>query len=218
MNTKNLLIGVLILVVGFGLGYSFKKESNESVDHVMTIDAMMESMVSNLEGKSGDAFDEAFIREMVVHHQGAIAMAQLAKDSAKHQEIKALAEAIISAQTGEIAKMEGWLKAWYNAEIGPITSGENPAPGSIHDMPVEPAAAAARKDLATKLKIDEKSIVIMQVAEMTWSDGCLGLGGAAESCLAAITPGFKVEMLVNGKTYIYRTDKTGASVRAETQS
>lgn len=38
-----------------------------------------------------------------------------------------------------------------------VTSGENPEPGSIHDMPVEPAAAEARKDIATKLSVDEKA-------------------------------------------------------------
>ena len=101
---------------------------------------------------------------------------------------------------------------------GPITSGENPQPGSqVHDLPVEPAAAVARKDLATKLSIDEKSIVIMQITDITWSDGCLGLGGPAESCLQALVPGFRIEMLAKGKTYFYRTDKTGATVRAETQ-
>jgi hypothetical protein len=97
-----------------------------------------------------------------------------------------------------------------------VTSGENPQPGGIHDMPVEPAAAMARKDLAAKLSIDEKSIVIMQITEETWSDSCLGLGGPAESCLQALVPGFKVEMLTKGVTYVYRTDATGASVRAET--
>ncbi len=99
----------------------------------------------------------------------------------------------------------------------PTTSGENPQPGSsVHDLPVEPAAAMARKDLAAKLSVDEKTIVIMQITETTWTDGCLGLGGIAESCLQALVPGFKVEMIAKGKTYIYRTDKTGASVRAET--
>ncbi len=100
----------------------------------------------------------------------------------------------------------------------PITSGENPQPGGIHDMPVEPAAAAARRDLAAKLYVDEKSIVIMEVAETTWSDSCLGLGGPAESCLMALVNGFKVEMLAKGKTYMYRTDKTGTSVRMEVNS
>ena len=101
---------------------------------------------------------------------------------------------------------------------GPITSGENPQPGSqVHDLPVEPAAAIARKDLATKLSVDEKSIVIIQITETAWTDGCLGLGGPAESCLQALVPGFKVEMLAKGKTYFYRTDKTGEAVRAEIQ-
>ncbi|MDO8573005.1 MAG: hypothetical protein Q7S11_04590 [bacterium] len=96
-----------------------------------------------------------------------------------------------------------------------VTSGENPEPGGIHDMPVEPAGAIARKDIATKLGVDEKSIVIMQITDTTWNDGCLGLGKANESCLQALVPGFKVEMLAKGKIYFYRTDKTGSVIRAE---
>jgi len=98
-----------------------------------------------------------------------------------------------------------------------VTSGENPEPrSSVHDLPVEPAAAAARRDLAAKLGTPEKSIVIMQIDEKTWSDGCLGLGKPEEFCTQALIEGFRVEMLAEGKTYFYRTDKTGASVRAET--
>lgn len=98
-----------------------------------------------------------------------------------------------------------------------VTSGENPQPGSqVHGLPVEPAADAARQDLAAKLSIDEKSIVILQIDEKTWNDGCLGLGGPAESCLQALVDGFRVEMLAQGKSYFYRTDKTGTTLRAET--
>ena len=96
-----------------------------------------------------------------------------------------------------------------------VTSGENPQPGGIHDLPVEPAAAIARRDLASKLGVEEKSIVIMQISDTTWNDGCLGLGKANESCLQALIPGFKVEMLAKGKTYFYRTDKTGSVIRSE---
>lgn len=95
----------------------------------------------------------------------------------------------------------------------PITSGENGE--GIHNLPVEPAATAARADLAAKLSIDAKTITIMMVEEKTWTDGCLGLGGPAESCLQALVEGFRVEMLAGGETYFYRTDKTGASLRAE---
>lgn len=102
--------------------------------------------------------------------------------------------------------------------MGSTNSGENAEPGSsVHDLPVEPAAAVARADLAAKLGVSEKSIVIMLIENKTWSDGCLGLGGPAESCLAALVEGFRVEMEAKGKTYVYRTDATGASVRAETQ-
>lgn len=99
-----------------------------------------------------------------------------------------------------------------------VTSGENPKPGDqVHGLPAEPAAEVARKDLATKLSVPEGNIVILSVKEETWNDGCLGLGGPAESCLQALVPGFRVELLAQGKSYFYRTDKTGASVRAEMQ-
>lgn len=100
-------------------------------------------------------------------------------------------------------------------EMPVVTSGENPEEGGIHDLSVEPAASVARKDLASKLSLNEKSIVIMQITDTTWNDGCLGLGKADESCLQALVPGFKVEMLAKGKTYFYRTDKTGLVIRAE---
>src|SRR3989344_2644507 len=78
----------------------------------------------------------------------------------------------------------GGLGAPATTSQSPVPSGENPQPGSsVHDLPVEPAAAVARKDLAAKLSIEEKNIVIMQIDETQWSDGCLGLGGPAESCI-----------------------------------
>ena len=72
----------------------------------------MDDMSEMLEGKTGDAFDQAFIEGMIPHHQGAIDMAEMALESAKHEEIKAMARAIISAQQQEIEQMEQWLKAW----------------------------------------------------------------------------------------------------------
>ena len=162
--------------------------------------------------------DEQFVRSMIPHHAGAILMCNKAK--LEDPELKTLCTNIVSGQQDEIE----FMKAKLNNPGAPasvaspmtVTSGENPEPGSIHDMPVEPAAAVARKDLATKLGIGEKSIVIMQITETTWNDSCLGLGGPAESCLQSLVPGFTVEMLAQGKTYIYRTDKSGETVRAET--
>ncbi|MFZ4500439.1 MAG: DUF305 domain-containing protein [Minisyncoccia bacterium] len=76
--------------------------------------SMMMDMNASLRGKTGDDFDKAFISEMIVHHQGAIDMAELALTDAKRQEIKDLSQAIITAQEKEIAEMKAWQKSWYN--------------------------------------------------------------------------------------------------------
>lgn len=75
----------------------------------------------------------------------------------------------------------------------------------------------SRKDLAQKLGVSVNEITISKVEQVEWSDGCLGLGGPAESCLAAITPGLRVTLVAQGKNYIYRTDLTGQAIRLETK-
>lgn len=87
-------------------------DMDDDDDHMnMSMNGMSEA----LEGKTGDAFDEAFIRMMIPHHQGAIDMAVAAKRSAGHQEIKDMADEIIEAQQREIDMMNGWLQSWgYN--------------------------------------------------------------------------------------------------------
>lgn len=62
------------------------------------------------------AFDQRFIESMIDHHEGAISMARDAQQKAEHPEIKTLAQAIITAQEGEITQMKQWLKTWYGVE------------------------------------------------------------------------------------------------------
>jgi uncharacterized protein (DUF305 family) len=42
----------------------------------------MAGMMSELNSKTGDDFDKAFLSEMIVHHQGAVQMAQAALSNA----------------------------------------------------------------------------------------------------------------------------------------
>ena len=72
----------------------------------------MGDMVNSLKGKTGDDFDKTFISEMIDHHQGAIDMAELAKINAGHDELKVMADDIISAQTKEINMMKQWQNSW----------------------------------------------------------------------------------------------------------
>ena len=58
-------------------------------------------------------YDALFIDSMIVHHQGAIAMAQEALEKAQHTEIKQFAQNVIMVQDGEITQMQVWRHNWY---------------------------------------------------------------------------------------------------------
>jgi uncharacterized protein (DUF305 family) len=79
----------------------------------MDMHSMMDGMMATLEGKTGDEFDKAFLSEMIVHHQGAVDMAQAVLDTSKKPELIKLANEIITAQTKEIKMMQDWQKAWF---------------------------------------------------------------------------------------------------------
>lgn len=66
----------------------------------------------------GASFDQAFLSEMVGHHQSAIEMAQIAVERAEHPELKQLAQNIVQAQQAEQAQMQNWLKQWYGDSAG----------------------------------------------------------------------------------------------------
>lgn len=130
MKKESVLYGVIgllagVIIAGFTATYAVNNNNNSmmkimgmhtstSSNHGMMNDndMSMTDMTSSLSGKTGDDFDKAFIAEMIVHHQGAIDMANLAKQNAKHDEIKNLANDIVTAQTKEINEMKSWQQQW----------------------------------------------------------------------------------------------------------
>jgi uncharacterized protein (DUF305 family) len=56
--------------------------------------------------ENGKYSDKAFIDAMVPHHEGAVDMAEAALNNAEHEQIKQLAEDIVSAQEAEIEKLK----------------------------------------------------------------------------------------------------------------
>lgn len=125
MDKNTVIIALITLVIGFGGGYLVAGREPAVGTHVMPSGMMMDDngmsmggamndMMAGLEGKKGDDFDKAFLSGMIMHHQGAVQMAEAALANAKHDEIKQMAHAIITAQTGEISQMKDWQKNWYS--------------------------------------------------------------------------------------------------------
>lgn len=129
MTTKQgMFIAVLILLSGasgYVLGAFGQRDVSERAGmHQMPDGTLMASqpvgmhaemagMMATLSGKQGDALDEAFLSEMIVHHQGAIDMAEAVLERGVHPELKELARAIVDAQTKEIEQMKSWQMSWY---------------------------------------------------------------------------------------------------------
>lgn len=60
---------------------------------------------------SGQTIDESYIAKMIAHHQGAVAMAEVALRDSRDPEIRRMAQAVVDAQTREIAEMRAWKPA-----------------------------------------------------------------------------------------------------------
>lgn len=127
MQTQTIIGVIVFLIIGFSGGYFVginKKDTPPTGAHIMpdgsimqddgsAMAGMMMDMNAALRGKTGDALDKAFLEEMIVHHEGAIEMAELLLAGTKRPELQKLGTAIITAQTSEIEQMKEWRAQWF---------------------------------------------------------------------------------------------------------
>jgi uncharacterized protein (DUF305 family) len=79
--------------------------SPADADYATAMHKMMMDMMAPLTGKA----DLDFVQGMIPHHQGAIDMANAVLKYGKDQEVKKMAEGVVSAQESEITLMKAWL-------------------------------------------------------------------------------------------------------------
>lgn len=66
------------------------------------------AMHEKMAAATGDTVDEAYVAKMIAHHEGALEMAQVALRESRDPEIRRMAQAVVEAQTREIAEMRAW--------------------------------------------------------------------------------------------------------------
>ena len=141
MNQKNkrmLIAGIIAFVVVGMVVFIFRDQLFRSVSVQSPSDMTQIDKSSDVYRRyadmTGEAYDRNFIANMIAHHQGAVEMAKLAQKNAKHQELKDMADGIVSAQEKEVTNMIAWQKEWGY----PSTSGDDmmdhSAMGIMDDM------------------------------------------------------------------------------------
>ncbi|MFC7715811.1 DUF305 domain-containing protein [Nonomuraea recticatena] len=102
---------------------------NATAGHEMAVTTHSAPPATTATARPGASFNDAdvmFAQNMILHHQQAVEMSDLAESRAADAEVKELAAKIKDAQEPEIQTMEGWLETWDE----PMPSG-----GMHHDMP-----------------------------------------------------------------------------------
>lgn len=120
MNKKQVIIlaSVLTVVVLAGVGiYALNKKDNDNKTPSTASSAPSQTDSTSATYKKyaalkGANYDRNFIADMMVHHQGAIDMANLALSNSARPEIKTMASDIVNAQSSEISQMKQWQKDW----------------------------------------------------------------------------------------------------------
>ena len=99
-----ILAGVFYPMMRYG-GYGMMNWGNNSVSD------------QRVNRNTQNTIDKHFIEQMIPHHDGAIAMAELALDRSKKPEVRALAQEIITAQESENQQMKSWYKNWFGKNV-----------------------------------------------------------------------------------------------------
>lgn len=113
------------------------------------------STVPNADGSPASSpgasdLDRAFIDMMVPHHQAAVEMAKVALERTTREEVRALANDIVSAQESEIAQLREWRQAWFGSRDTPGLEAMPLLPGM--DMPGMPGMKGGSMDMTADIK------------------------------------------------------------------
>ena len=90
-------------------GVEMDPHAGHSGDHSMGEGMMSNEQLDELESADGVDFERMWLTLMLEHHKGAIAMASAVLANGAEPRVRALAEAIITAQQAEIAQIEALL-------------------------------------------------------------------------------------------------------------
>jgi len=85
------------------------EEMDHGSDHSGMAGMLSDDQMQQLRDATGPEFDRKWMELMIAHHEGALTMATGVLSTTVDPEVKKLAEAVVAAQTAEIAEMRALL-------------------------------------------------------------------------------------------------------------
>ena len=131
---------IVIAIAGIAV-YAFSRndvDKNQSSNSQSTAEDVTTEDTNKFATLKGEAYDEAFIADMLAHHEGALNMAEIAGAATERKEILDLSQAIMQTQAQEIIKMQSLQAEWgYEKTFGGHASHSgmgNEMSGTMMDM------------------------------------------------------------------------------------
>ncbi|MBE9074684.1 hypothetical protein [Microcystis sp. LEGE 08355] len=119
------------------------------------------------------------------------------------------------SQPGQIGKTRIVQDSTAILILGSLLSLLLAPPSLASPEPPNSVIAATRQDLSRKTNISVNRLQIQATQPQTWPDGCLGLAKPGEFCTQALVQGWRIVLTDKQKTWVYRTDSSGANLRLE---
>ncbi|MFZ1301291.1 MAG: DUF305 domain-containing protein [Candidatus Microsaccharimonas sp.] len=137
-----IVIATIVAVIITGIAVYAVNRNNindkQSSNSQSTTDDVTAEDTNKFATLTGEAYDEAFIADMLAHHEGALSMAEIAGAATERKEILDLSQSIMQTQAQEIIKMQALQAEWgYEKTFGGHASHSgmgNEMSGTMMDM------------------------------------------------------------------------------------
>ncbi|MGC1524560.1 MAG: hypothetical protein WA783_00780 [Phormidesmis sp.] len=137
---------------------------------------------------------------------------------------------LTSSLFASLILLSGGAVAIAAPELSPLELSSSPAAvapadPSIESLPLQdqparsvPRSAITRKvrrDLARRLNVQPKSIILIEATPETWPDQCLGLARPYERCAGGEVSGWRIQFASGQQQWVYRTNSNARRLGME---
>ncbi len=100
-----------------------------------------------------------------------------------------------------------------NTQPAPTQPAPTLEPQTLPPTGIEGATQTVIEMLAAQLGVDPGDIQVVEASPVEWADSCLGVHLKDVMCAMVVTPGYKIVLQIQGKTYEFHTNVDASSVQ-----